>query len=157
MIRVNDVIDKLTQMRTCLANSGCGGCPHHDDNQCICLQGVGYGDRPAILNTLDSAIILLSTPAEPAMVAEETSATAPAADMINHPPHYTYGKRECIEEMELLFGREAVIAYCRLAAYKYKHRAGHKGPAETDYGKADRYLDMLAERLAAPDIVRKGE
>lgn len=76
----------------------------------------------------------------------------PAADVINHPPHYTYGERECIDEMEILFGREAVIAYCRCAAYKYKYRAGHKDDAAQDYAKADWYIDKAAELLAKPNL-----
>ena len=76
-----------------------------------------------------------------------TSALA-EPDPVNHPAHYTYGKHECIEEMEIMFGREAVISYCRLAAYKYKYRAGHKDDAQLDYQKADWYLDKAAELMA---------
>lgn len=70
------------------------------------------------------------------------------ADQINHPSHYTYGKHECIDEMQILFGREAVIDYCKLAAYKYKYRQGHKGTSEDakrDREKADWYISKAEE------------
>lgn len=69
-------------------------------------------------------------------------------DMIEHPNHYTYGARECIDEMRILFGREAVIAYCRCAAYKYIYRQGHKGTAQDaaiDRQKADWYIGKAEE------------
>lgn len=66
-------------------------------------------------------------------------------DMVNNPNHYTDRKFECIEEMEILFGKEATIDYCKLAAYKYKHRADLKGKREEDLDKADWYLSKVKE------------
>lgn len=48
-------------------------------------------------------------------------------DMVNHPAHYNVaGRKECIVEMEEIFGTEAVINFCELNAYKYRYRAGLK-------------------------------
>lgn len=110
-----------------------------------CHAATGDHGVPAI------GILTLAAEAIRAQLAERSTDT-PAADMINHPPHYTYGKHECIDEMEILFGREAVIAYCRCAAYKYKYRAGHKDDAAQDYAKADWYIDKAAELLAKPNL-----
>ncbi len=46
---------------------------------------------------------------------------------VEHPSHYQSNDRlECIEEMQLMFGAEAVKTFCRLNAYKYYYRAGCK-------------------------------
>lgn len=48
-------------------------------------------------------------------------------DMVNHPAHYNVaGRKECIVEMEEIYGTEAVIHFCELNAYKYRYRAGLK-------------------------------
>lgn len=67
------------------------------------------------------------------------------SDIINHPEHYTENKYECIEEMQMLFGIRAVITYCKLAAYKYKHRANFKGNKKQDLEKADWYFSKMKE------------
>ena len=70
-------------------------------------------------------------------------------DEINHPNYYkNKNSRECIEEMIILFGKKAVINFCKLNAYKYKYRAGNKNgnSEEKDLAKANWYLDY-AERL----------
>ena len=56
-------------------------------------------------------------------------------DIINHPAHYTNRQHECIDEMVAMFGKEAVIAFCKCNAWKYRYRAGSKGD-END-AKAD--------------------
>ena len=59
-------------------------------------------------------------------------------DYINHPLHYTNGKKECIDEMIELFGKDNVAMYCDITAYKYQYRQGKKPntPAEQDKQKA---------------------
>ena len=64
-------------------------------------------------------------------------------EMVDHPAHYNTGKREVIEEMRLIFGDEAVAAFCKLNAYKYMRRADHKGHKEEDLKKAEWYMDYL--------------
>lgn len=68
--------------------------------------------------------------------------------MVNHPSHYNAeGRKECIVEMEELFGKEAVITFCKLNAYKYKYRASLKGNAVEDIKKA-RWYEDYAKKLA---------
>lgn len=69
----------------------------------------------------------------------------PAADAVNHPEHYKRYKHECIDEMIALFGVDAVKAFCRCNAYKYRYRAGAKGDAAEDLKKAEWYMDKLME------------
>lgn len=69
----------------------------------------------------------------------------PKVDMVNHPPHYTRdGAMETIDEMELIFGTEAVKHYCLLNAWKYRARALHKNK-EQDLSKSDWYLKKYKE------------
>lgn len=68
-------------------------------------------------------------------------------DYINHPLHYTNGKKECIDEMIELFGKDNVAMYCDITAYKYQYRQGKKPntPAEQDKQKAEWYLKKAKE------------
>ena len=66
-------------------------------------------------------------------------------DLINHPSHYTYGDgMECIDEMILVFGIEAVMNFCLLNVWKYRKRALYKGKEE-DLKKSDWYLNKYKE------------
>lgn len=61
-------------------------------------------------------------------------------DMVNHPTHYNReGAMETIDEMELIFGTEALMHYCLLNAWKYRARALFKNKEE-DLKKSDWYL-----------------
>ena len=65
----------------------------------------------------------------------------PKPDPVNHPAHYTTGCGfECIEVMEMVFGKEAVHDFCTLNAFKYLWRYRQKGGAD-DIGKAKWYLE----------------
>ena len=65
----------------------------------------------------------------------------PAPETVNHPTHYTSGCGfECIEMMEMVFGKEAVHDFCTLNAFKYLWRHKQKGGAD-DIGKAKWYLE----------------
>lgn len=71
------------------------------------------------------------------------------SEQVNHPSHYQQeGRRECIEEMRVVFGDEAVRQWCIITAYKYRYRSGNKSgnSAEQDDAKAEWYLDY-AEKL----------
>lgn len=81
----------------------------------------------------------------PAGRAAELAAEKPASDNVNHPSYYQ-GKYECIDEMILLFGEEAVKTWARLTVYKYKRRWTGKNGQE-DLDKADWYLDKLVELI----------
>ena len=66
-------------------------------------------------------------------------------DLVNHPPHYTHGGMECIDEMILIFGKEAVMNFCICNAWKYRKRAPYKGTPEQDMDKSNWYLNKYKE------------
>lgn len=67
---------------------------------------------------------------------------------INHPDYYQ-GKHECISVMRAMFGDEAVKAFCRCNAFKYRFRAGKKDgeSKEKDLAKAEWYEDYLMNMI----------
>lgn len=66
-------------------------------------------------------------------------------DNVNKPKHYNReGAMECINEMEMIFGREAVKTFCKLNAWKYRYRAADKN-GEEDLRKSDWYLRKYKE------------
>jgi hypothetical protein len=68
----------------------------------------------------------------------------PTEDIINHPTHYTNGGMECIDEMQLIFGRTATMNFCLLNAWKYRKRAMYKNGQE-DMDKSDWYIAKYKE------------
>ena len=66
-----------------------------------------------------------------------------------HPDHYKLdGRRECIEEMIILFGKERVADWCKITAYKYLYRHGSKiGESAGDDLKKMNYYITKAEEL----------
>lgn len=68
------------------------------------------------------------------------------SDMVNHPSHYNLpDRKECIDEMIDIYGLKDVAKWCEITAYKYKYRAGHKGPAVEDMHKAIWYTAKAHE------------
>ncbi len=66
---------------------------------------------------------------------------------VNHPTHYNReNAMECIDEMELIFGKEAVKNFCLCNAWKYRYRASDKN-GEEDIKKSDWYLNKYKEYL----------
>ena len=65
-------------------------------------------------------------------------------DNVEHPKHYTNGSIECIDAMVAAFGKEAVMVYCRVNAFKYIWRSDLKGRVE-DIQKAAWYLRKYLE------------
>ena len=65
-------------------------------------------------------------------------------DNVEHPKHYTNGSIECIDAMISAFGKEAVMIYCRVNAFKYIWRSDLKGRIE-DIQKAAWYLRKYLE------------
>ena len=63
---------------------------------------------------------------------------------VEHPKHYTNGGIECIDAMISAFGKEAVMIYCRVNAFKYIWRSDLKGRVE-DIQKAAWYLRKYLE------------
>lgn len=69
-------------------------------------------------------------------------------DLVNHPSHYADSTSiECIESMEIAFGKEAVFYFAMCNAYKYLWRHKNKGKTEEDLNKANWYYHK-AKRLA---------
>lgn len=62
-----------------------------------------------------------------------------------NPPHYR-GEIECIDAMLQQFGREKVMAFCELNAFKYLWRCEQKhNEPFVDVGKAMWYLGKFKE------------
>lgn len=67
-------------------------------------------------------------------------------DVVGHPRHYNReGAIECIDEMELIYGPEAVMWFCLLNAHKYRYRAGLKDNGYQDLEKSDWYMKRYKE------------
>lgn len=63
---------------------------------------------------------------------------------VNHPSHYETGKFECIDVMLEIFGKNAVMQFCRCNAFKYLYRMDRKNGYE-DIQKAKWYIDKYIE------------
>ena len=68
-------------------------------------------------------------------------------DLVNHPSHYTQGKVECIDAMEMVFGEKAVIHFAILNCWKYLWRMDDKDNAEQDLQKAVWYFNKAKELI----------
>lgn len=68
--------------------------------------------------------------------------------------HYKIREFECINEMLLIFGEEAVINFCALNVWKYRYRARDKGNAAEDLKKADEYMRFIYWLKGKPDLLR---
>ena len=69
-------------------------------------------------------------------------------NLINHPEYYNRaGRKECIIEMLEKYGKDKVIAFCELNAYKYDYRKGLKdgNTEEQDKQKSKWYQDKAEE------------
>ena len=67
------------------------------------------------------------------------------ASSVNHPEHYNHkDAMECIDEMILIFGTQAVRSFCLCNAWKYRYRATSKNGQE-DMAKSHWYLAKYKE------------
>lgn len=65
--------------------------------------------------------------------------------MVNHPPHYTVGKVECIDALEAATtGLQGIEAVCTANAIKYLWRHQHKNGVQ-DLRKAIWYIERLIQ------------
>ena len=72
-------------------------------------------------------------------------------EKVNHPPHYTNGKVECIDALEAAtMGLHGIEAVCTANAIKYLWRWKHKNGLE-DLSKAKWYINKLAKHLTDND------
>lgn len=66
-------------------------------------------------------------------------------NVIEHPNHYNDSNAmECIKEMELVFGKDAVATFCLLNVWKYRYRALNKN-GQADLDKAHYYMKIYKE------------
>ena len=66
-------------------------------------------------------------------------------DIINHPSHYCReDAMESIDEMVLVFGKEAVKNFCLCNVWKYRYRSSSKN-GEEDLKKSDWYMKKYQE------------
>lgn len=66
-------------------------------------------------------------------------------EKVNHPSHYNREESmECIDEMILVFGKNAVMNFCLCNVWKYRYRAADKGGME-DLKKSDWYMKKYKE------------
>ena len=81
-----------------------------------------------------------------ALFSEEVFYENDPYDNVHHPKHYTEGKYECIDVMEEVFGKAAVMDFCACNAFKYLYRCNkkHNSPVE-DVKKAIWYLNKFVE------------
>ncbi len=70
-----------------------------------------------------------------------------AADLVNHPPHYTTGGIETIDFMQAKSTPEEFAGHLRLTTIKYLSRGPFKEDALRDYKKAAWYLNRLIDFL----------
>lgn len=68
-------------------------------------------------------------------------------DVVNHPAHYTGGKMECIDIVDVMTeGKQGLEAFCTGNIVKYLYRYNKKGGVE-DVKKAEWYFKKLVEVL----------
>ena len=79
------------------------------------------------------------------VMSRELKAQQEEIEKVEHPKHYNRdGAMECIDEMVLIFGKEAVKNFCICNAWKYRYRAADKN-GEEDLRKSDWYLNKFKE------------
>ena len=66
-------------------------------------------------------------------------------EMVNHPSHYNQGSMECIDAIVGACGVEEAKVFCKINAFKYLWRLGHKDAEEQEIGKIKWYLDKYVE------------
>lgn len=68
------------------------------------------------------------------------------SNLVDHPLHYNRQDAiECIDEMELIYGTEALMHFCLLSVHKYRYRAGLKDNGYVDLEKSDWYMKKYKE------------
>lgn len=61
------------------------------------------------------------------------------------PSHYNHGTMECIDAIVGAYGAEEAKVFCKINAFKYLWRLGHKDAEEQEIGKIKWYLDKYLE------------
>ena len=88
---------------------------------------------------------VLATQMTPESSPGEANSTGTEFDPVDRPRHYNReGAMESIDEMILIFGREAVMHFCLCNVFKYRYRAAAKN-GEEDLKKSDWYMRKYKE------------
>ena len=66
-------------------------------------------------------------------------------EQVNHPQHYKTYDVETLDMMIRIWGVQETISFCKLNAFKYRMRAGHKDNAQQDINKALWYENKMKE------------
>jgi hypothetical protein len=66
-------------------------------------------------------------------------------EKVDHPKHYNQYPFEVLDMMVAIWGRERVIDYCLINAFKYRMRLGYKDDIKLDLEKERWYLDKALE------------
>lgn len=66
-------------------------------------------------------------------------------EMINSPAHYNQGSMECIDAIVGAYGKDEARIFCKINAFKYLWRLGHKDEESQEIGKTKWYLDKYLE------------
>ena len=72
---------------------------------------------------------------------------------VDHPSHYNQGGIECWDAMESAFGKDAVMTFCQLNAFKYLWRCKDKNGWE-DVLKAMKYLEKYKSLKGGDSVGR---
>lgn len=117
----------------------CDYCEYFQDNVCIssdeCKRAL-FSSYPNGFQ-LDEHLMTIDKACQPVSIINDDSKVV---DVINKPAHYNReGAMQCIEEMLVLFGTQAVMDFCRCNAWKYRYRAADKNGQE-DLAKSDVYM-----------------
>jgi hypothetical protein len=75
------------------------------------------------------------------LAAQKVEKAKTQPDLVNHPPHYTFGKFEVIDVLLDWFGTDPLL----WQVVKYVARCRHKGNAAQDLDKAMFYLKRAIE------------
>lgn len=75
-------------------------------------------------------------------------------EMVNSPSHYNQGNIECIDAMVSAFGEYSTAEFCKINAFKYLWRLGHKDDETQEIGKIKWYLDKYLELTKPPIGIR---
>jgi hypothetical protein len=102
---------------------------------------------PTSVETITNGATVEMLPPPPAVIHVAELATAPAADMVNSPSHYTDGGIETIDYIRVKLSREEYIGYLRGNIFKYTSRLGKKDGIAQDAGKLAWYSRELTEFL----------
>ena len=69
-------------------------------------------------------------------------------EVVSHPDHYTWKKKECREiQRDMVDGLSGMAASNMGNIIKYLYRVGHKDDIKQDLDKAKQYIDFLYEDL----------